>query len=165
MHMSEATTVNTDLDARQMTVERVFNAPRELVFKAWSDAESLSHWWGPRDWTLSVCNIDFRPGGTWHYCMQGPDGEQSWGKATYVEIHSPSRIVYSDAFSDEQGNVSPGTPLIKVSIELVDEGGKTRLVGRAETQSREELESLLQMGMVEGMKQSLDRLEEFLARS
>jgi len=163
--MPEKTTVTTNLDEKALLIERVFDAPRELVFKAWSDPERLAQWWGPKGWTLPVCTVDFQAGGVWHYCIQGPDGEQSWGKAVYSEIVPPERIVYTDGFSDEAGNLAPGMPVIKISVEFIAEGGKTRIVSRAETASKEELESLLQMGMVEGLKQTLDRLEEYLAKA
>jgi uncharacterized protein YndB with AHSA1/START domain len=161
--MSEKTTIRTDLDAGTMYVERVFDAPRELVFKAWSEADRLKQWWGPKDWTVPFCTVDFRVGGVWHYCMQGPDGTQSWGKGIYTEIAAPSRIVYTDMFSDEAGNASPSMPEIGISVDFLDEGGKTRVVSRADFGSREALESLLQMGMVEGMTQTWDRLEQYLA--
>ncbi|GAA3332740.1 hypothetical protein GCM10020331_094020 [Ectobacillus funiculus] len=83
------------VEGQELILERVFfDAPRELVFKAFSEAEHLKHWWGPRGWTLTVCNIDFRPGGTWHYCMKCIDEKQGdfftdtnlGEKAVYLEI-------------------------------------------------------------------------------
>ena len=163
--MAEKMMVNTDLDAGIMVVERVFDAPRDRVFRAWSEAEALSQWFGPKDWTVPFCDVDFRPGGVWHYCMQGPGGEQSWGKSTYEEIIPPERIVYTDAFSDEQGNVNADLPVTRVVLEFIDEGGKTRIVSRSQFGSREDLQSVLDMGMVEGVSQTLDRLDEYLARA
>jgi len=162
--MAEKTTVNADLEAKSLLVERVFDAPRELVFKAWSEAERLSQWWGPRLWPTTYCTVDFRLGGVWHYCMTGPDGTQSWGKAVYTEIVPPERIVYTDMFSDEAGNSLAGMPTMVITVEFVDLGGKTKLVSRAEFASKEELESLVQMGMVQGLTETWDRLEEYLAQ-
>jgi len=110
--MIDRTDVNADLEALTLKVERVFAAPRDLVFKAWSEVDRLAQWWGPTGWTLPVCTVDFRPGGVWHYCMQGPGGEQSWGKAVYSEIVPGHRIVYTDSFSDEAGNSVPGMPVM-----------------------------------------------------
>jgi uncharacterized protein YndB with AHSA1/START domain len=163
--MAEKTHVATNLEDRTMVVERTFDAPREIVFRAWSEADRLKEWWGPKGWTLPVCNIDFRPGGVWHYCMEGPGGEKSWGRAVYDEIVPPERIVYTDAFSDEQGGIAPGMPVMKIVIDFVDEGGKTKIVSRTEFDSREALESILQMGVVEGLTETWDRLEEYLAKS
>jgi uncharacterized protein YndB with AHSA1/START domain len=161
--MAEKTTVATNVDEQALLIERVYNAPRELVFKAWSEPERLAQWWGPKGWTLPVCNVDFRLGGVWHYCMQGPDGEQSWGKAVYSEIVPPERIAYTDGFSDEAGNLNPDMPAMVISIDFVAEGDKTRMVSRAQFASKEDMESLLQMGMIEGLTQTLDRLDEYLA--
>jgi uncharacterized protein YndB with AHSA1/START domain len=65
---------------REIVVSRTFNAPRELVWQMWTMSEHLVHWWGPTNWTLPVSEMDFRVGGTWFYCMQGPDGMKSCGK-------------------------------------------------------------------------------------
>jgi uncharacterized protein YndB with AHSA1/START domain len=161
--MAEKTQVTTNLDERTLLVERVYDAPRDLVFKAWTEPERLKQWFGPKGWTLPVCKIDFRPGGTWHYCMEGPGGEKSWGLGTYNEIVVPERIVYTDAFSDEQGNIADGMPVMAISVEFIDEGGKTRIVSRTNFGTREELESLVQMGMLEGLNETWDRLEVYLA--
>src|SRR3982750_3642882 len=91
---------------REITFEREFAAPRALVFKAWTDPRALEHWFGPAGWTLPVCEVDLRPGGVWRYCMRGPKGEESWGRATYREIVEPERLVYTDSFSDAAGNVN-----------------------------------------------------------
>jgi uncharacterized protein YndB with AHSA1/START domain len=164
--MAEKTTVNADLEAKLLHVERVFDAPRELVFKAWSEAERLSQWWGPRQWPTTYCTVDFRVGGVWHYCMTGPDGTQSWGKGLYSEILPPERIVYTDTFSDEAGNSLPGMPATVITVEFIDlGGGKTKLVSRAEFGSKEDLESLMKMGMVQGLTETWDRLEEYLAQA
>jgi uncharacterized protein YndB with AHSA1/START domain len=163
--MIDRTDVNADLEALTLKVERVFAAPRDLVFKAWSEVDRLAQWWGPTGWTLPVCTVDFRPGGVWHYCMQGPGGEQSWGKAVYSEIVPGQRIVYTDSFSDEAGNSVPGMPVMTISVDFFDEGGKTRVVSYAKFASKDELEGLLQMGVVEGVKQTWDRLEEYLAKA
>jgi uncharacterized protein YndB with AHSA1/START domain len=146
-------------------MERVFNAPRDLVFRAWSDPEILKEWWGPKGWTLPVCKVDFRPGGVWHYCMEGPGGEKSWGKGIYSEIVPPEKIVYTDVFSDEDGNTAPGMPQMKISIDFVAEGGKTRVVSRTDFASKDELDSLVKMGMLEGAGETWDRLDEYLSRA
>jgi uncharacterized protein YndB with AHSA1/START domain len=143
--------------------ERVFNAPRELVFQVFSDCKHLTHWWGPKDWALPVCEMDFRPGGVWLYCMRGPDGMESWGKATYQEIIEPERIVYSDAFVDGTGTPIEGTPEMLITVTFEVMGGKTKLVSQTQFGSAEELNAVLEMGMVEGLSQTWDRLEEYLA--
>src|SRR5438876_2640007 len=100
----------TSPDGREVIFERVFNAPRELVFKAFTECQHLAHWWGPKDWTLPMCNLDLRPGGVWTYCMRGPAGEQSCGIAVYREIEPPAKLVYVDRFADADGVPNPKMP-------------------------------------------------------
>lgn len=147
----------------EFRVERVFNAPRPLVFETFSKCEHLVHWWGIEGWTLPVCELDFRPGGTWLYCMQGPNGEESWGKAFYHEIVQPERIVYTDYFADKDGNPNEKAPAPLVTLTFADLDGKTRLINHARYPSAKDLETVLNMGMVEGMGQTWDRLEQLLA--
>jgi uncharacterized protein YndB with AHSA1/START domain len=161
--MAEKTTVSTNLAERELLMSRVFDAPRELVFRAYTEPEHLVHWWGPRGWSLPVCKIDLRPGGVWHYCMKGPGGEESWGKGVYHEIVPPERLVYTDVFSDAEGNTVDGMPSMLITVEFVDEGGKTKVSSRTQFGTPEELESILAMGVVLGMTETLDRLEEYLA--
>jgi uncharacterized protein YndB with AHSA1/START domain len=148
---------------RQIAIERVFDAPRELVWSAWTDCEHLKHWWGPTGWTLPVCKLDLRVGGVWHYCMRSPDGKQdSWGKSTYREIVEPERLVLTDAFSDEQGNVAANMPEMLNTILFQEEDGKTRVTSTSEYGSAEELQRVVEMGVEQGVKETWDRLVEYL---
>jgi len=149
-----------------LVLERVFDAPRELVFAMFKEADHLKHWWGPKGWELPVCNIDFRPGGVWHYCMKCADqsqgeyyGMESWGKGVYKEIIEPEKIVYTDYFSDAEGNENPEMPATEVTMEFIDLGGKTKLVSSSEYVSAEALKSVTDMGMLEGITETWDRLE------
>ncbi|MFH5184142.1 SRPBCC domain-containing protein [Paenibacillus sp. TAB 01] len=152
-----------------LILERVFHAPCELVFKAFSEAEHLKHWWGPRGWTLTVCNIDFRPGGTWHYCMKCVDekqgdfyGYESWGKAIYDEIIEAEKIVYVDYFSDAEGTEAPGMPSSRITLIFEEQDGVTKLINRAEYASADALKAVLDMGMEQGITETWDRLSEHL---
>jgi uncharacterized protein YndB with AHSA1/START domain len=99
---------------RGLTITRVFDAPRALVFKAWTEPEHLVHWWGqPKGATMPFCTVDLRPGGVFHYCVQSPDGGTIWGRSVYREIVEPERVVFDMWFSDEDGNIvepPPGLP-------------------------------------------------------
>ncbi|WP_372814259.1 MULTISPECIES: SRPBCC domain-containing protein [Paenibacillus] len=151
-----------------LVLERVFDAPRELVFKAFSEAEHLKRWFGPKGWPLTVCNIDFRPGGVWHFCMKCTDesqeyyGQESWGKAVYHEIVEPERIVYVDSFSDAEGNIVEGMPETLVTMTFVEHEGKTKLISHAQYASADALKTVMDMGMLEGIASTWDNLEEFL---
>ncbi len=164
--MEEARTkLITGSSDRELILERIFDAPREGVFKAWTEPERLAEWWGPRGWTLPVCKIDLRPGGVWHYCMRGPNGEESWGKAVYREIVEPSRLVYADAFADAEGNTIPGMPEMVITIELTEHEGKTTVLSRTEFATAAEKQSILDMGVLQGITETWDRLDEYLARA
>ena len=117
-------------------ITRIFEAPRELVWKAWTNPEHLMRWWGPEHFTSPACAIDLRVGGKYHFCMQAPDGQKFWSTGVYQELVAPERMVYSDSFADEEGNAVPAsyygmgddipfTMMITVTFE--DIGGKTRM--------------------------------------
>ena len=163
--MSETTskTTLTRPTERELVLSRVFDAPRGAVFGAFSTCDALMRWFGPRLWPLSFCEMEFEPGGVWRYCMRGPAGEEAWGKAIYREIVSPQRIVYADIFTDAAGEEVPGMPQSVVTVEFAEADGKTRLTSRAVFASAAELASVLEMGMVEGMTETWDRLEEYLS--
>ncbi|MDB5101446.1 MAG: hypothetical protein JWM80_5867 [Cyanobacteria bacterium RYN_339] len=153
-----------------LVLERVFDAPRNLVFSMFKDAEHLKRWWGPRGWELPYCTVDFRVGGTWLYCMKCEDknqvnfyGMESWGKAIYQEIVEPEKIVCLDYFCNAEGQENPDMPSTKVTLSFSEQGGKTKLVSRGEYVSAEALETVMKMGMLEGITQTWDRLEERLA--
>ncbi|MET3293084.1 SRPBCC domain-containing protein [Brevibacillus fluminis] len=159
----------TKVDGQELILERVFSAPRELVFKAFSEAEHLKNWWGPRGWTLTVCNIDFRPGGVWHYCMKCIDknqgdfyGFESWGKGVYQEIVDNEKIVYVDYFSDAEGNEAEGMPSAHNTLIFEEHEGKTKLINRARYASPEALKAVIDMGMEQGITETWDRLEELV---
>jgi uncharacterized protein YndB with AHSA1/START domain len=159
----------TRVEGHEFVLERVFDAPPELVFRAFSEAEHLKHWWGPRGWTLTVCNVDFRPGGIWHYCMKCIDknqgdfyGFESWGKAVYEEIVKSEKIVYVDYFSDADCNEAEGMPSTRVTMAFVSHEGKTKLVSRSQYDSAEALQKVMDMGMEQGITETWDRLAEHL---
>jgi uncharacterized protein YndB with AHSA1/START domain len=122
------------------------------------EPEHLKRWWGPRGWELPVCNIDLRPGGVWHYCMKCVDqnqgefyGMESWGKQVYKEIVVPQKIVYTDYFSDAEGNVNDALPSTEGTVEFIDLGGRTKIVSRSECVSAEALRTVMDMRMLQGV--------------
>jgi uncharacterized protein YndB with AHSA1/START domain len=163
--MSKKNDMASASSEREFVMERIFDAPRELVFQAFSACERIARWWGPTGWTLPVCQMDFRPGGVWLYCMRGPAGEEGCGKAVYREIVEPERIVYTDAFADAEGNVLAEMPEMLITVTFAEHDGKTKLTNRAQFASAADLERTLAIGMVEGLTQTLDRLEAYLAQA
>jgi uncharacterized protein YndB with AHSA1/START domain len=114
-------------------ITRVFDAPRDRVWKAWTEAERLKQWWGPAGFKVHTCKVDLRPGGVFLYGMKAPDGSDMWGKFTYREIKAPQRLVFIVSFSDPKGGVtrhpwSPNWPLEMLStVTFEEQGGKTKV--------------------------------------
>lgn len=157
--------LKVETKGKELIMSRNFDAPRELVFEAYSSCEHLKHWWGPKEWPMKECSIDFREGGKWHFCLRGPnEGDESWGLAIYQEIEEPEKIVYKDHFSDEDGNINKEMPEMLITVEFIDQNGKTRLLSTTLFDSSETLEKTVEMGAVEGMNSSLDRLEGHLKK-
>lgn len=94
---------------QEVVLTRVFDAPRDLVWRAWTDPEHFRRWWGPKDYTCPFCEIDLRVGGKYLYCMRSPEGRDYWGTGVFQEIVPMERIVFTDCFADEKGNVVPAT--------------------------------------------------------
>jgi len=150
---------------RELTITRMFDAPPELVFEMWTSCEHLKHWWGPKEWPMVECRLDFREGGEWHFCLRGPnDGDESWGKAIYKEIREPEKIVYEDYFSDKDGKINNEMPGMLITVEFIAQDGKTKQINTTRFDTAEMRKKIEEMGVVEGMSSSMDRLDEYLAK-
>ena len=163
-------TAGASAPSEEVVITRVFDAPRSLVWKAWTEPESVARWWGPRVFTAPVCKIDLRVGGEYHYCMRSPDGHDFWSKGSYLEVVPPERIVATDSFADAEGNTVPASyygmpgdwPLeMVVTVSLEDLGAKTRLT--LEYSGSAAAAPLEKQSMVQGWDESLDKLAEHLA--
>ncbi len=159
---TQANTVPTEEPI--ITTTRVFDAPRELVFRAWTDPEQLAQWWGPHGFTNPVCETDPRPGGLWRIDMQGLDGTIYPNKGQYLEVVKPERIVYTDVVdegAEAWGDTPPPSALHTVTF--ANEGGKTRITTVTRLGSVAARDAMVEMGAIAGWTQSLDRLESLLA--
>lgn len=153
-----------DREAFTFRMEREFAFPRELVFRAWSSCEHVTKWWGPKDFTLPVCEMDFRPGGTWFYGMFHPDFGLNHGLMEYTAIEEPKLIEFIDHFADEHRTINRALPSSRGRIDFLDlGGGRTLLVNTSTYASTEQLEQVVAMGMEQGFAMTLDRLEEHLS--
>jgi uncharacterized protein YndB with AHSA1/START domain len=155
---------------QELVITRIFDAPRELVFKAWTEPERLMRWWAPKGCTTPFCKVDLRVGGAFHYCIRMPEGRDIWGIGVYREIVEPERIVYTDAFADAEGNVVPPThycmslshpPETLVTVTFAEHGGKTKLTLRHSIPDAVEERGATQQGWTE----MLGRLSEELAKT
>ena len=144
----------------QVLITRIFDAPRELVFKAWTEPKHMAQWWGPNYFTNPVCEMDVRPGGAILIHMQDPDGVVYPMKGVFHEIVEPERLVFtSSAFEGEEGS-----SLLEAinTITFENQAGKTKLTVHAVvTKAEPGVEGAL-AGMEEGWTQSLDKLAEYL---
>jgi uncharacterized protein YndB with AHSA1/START domain len=158
-------TVNADsVAARTFVVERVFNAPRAKVFAAFTECQHLMHWWGPHEWPISQCDMDFRVGGSWHYAMrETATGNESWGLMLFDEIRSPEFIRYRDVFSDANRTINTELPETVATLHFHAEGEKTRVVSSSVYPNEAALKQVLDMGMEEGLKQTWDRLDSYVS--
>lgn len=164
-----------DAFGRDFVISRTFDAPRELVWKAFTDPEHMKNWWGPKGFSVRAAKMDFRPGGSYHYCMRSPDGHDMWGKFVYREIVAPERIVFLNSFSDENGGLtrhpmSPTWPLEMLStFAFTEKDSKTTLTIRWSPFNATEVESKTfdegRQGMTVGWTGTLDQLEKYLAEA
>lgn len=158
------TTSADNTTARTFHIERVFNAPREKVFAAFTDCKHLMQWWGPHEWPLAHCDMDFREGGSWHYAMrETATGNESWGLMFFDEIVAPEMIRYRDVFSDANRNISEFMPETETVMHFHDEGGKTRVVSNTVFADEAALKQVIEMGMEQGLKETWDRLESYVS--
>lgn len=151
---------------------RAFKAPRDRVWKAWSEREQLSHWWGPKGCTIEVSRLEFRPGGFFHYVMKFPDAPKMWGRFNYREIVASQRIVWLNSFSNEKCGITraPFSELCPLEIEnsvmFTEHAGTTTVALRAEPfgESAEERKFFddLQPSLEQGYGGTLDQLAGYL---
>jgi uncharacterized protein YndB with AHSA1/START domain len=153
---------NLDLsqDPKVIVATRVFDAPRRLVFAAWTEPKHLAEWWGPDGFSLTTRTFDFRPGGVWRFVMHGPDGRDYQNRVTFDEIKPPERIAYHHGGSDD---VEPVQFRTLVTFEEV--GAATRLTLRATFPTAEERDRVIRdYGADKGAVETLARLGEYVAQ-
>jgi uncharacterized protein YndB with AHSA1/START domain len=138
----------------EISMTRTFDAPRELVFKAHSSCEHMTHWWGPRQYEIAECEIDFRPGGKWRIVHRGQEGDQYTFSGEYREIVSPERITWTFVW---EGHVSVETMV------LDEKDGKTTITTNSTYDSKEDRDAMMSGdAMEQGAAETYDRLEEYL---
>ena len=162
MYDRERTGKMANQNDTQLTFTRIFDAPSELVFKAFAEAEQISQWWPPKGWAMPVCSIDFRPGGEWRYCIRNAQGEEHWARAVYRKIVPEQQIVYWDEIVDAQGNTIQGLPSKTVTVTFEDLGGQTKLDVLVQLETVADRLKLAEMGFIRGFGQTLDNLERHL---
>jgi uncharacterized protein YndB with AHSA1/START domain len=157
--MAAENSVATLPEERVLVITRIFDAPRDLVWKAWTEPERMVRWFGPRGFTSTVLKTDFRTGGAYHFHMRSPEGNDHWLQGIYHEIVEPERLVSTFAWADAEGK--PTRPETLLTVSLAEHGGKTKL-----TLHQAVFESVTARDLHnEGWTSSLDRLTEYLAKA
>jgi uncharacterized protein YndB with AHSA1/START domain len=152
-----AATVTTPTD-REIHVERVFDAPRDHVFAAYTDPELIPQWWGPRDGTTIVDEMDVRPGGGWRFVIRTPDGGETAFRGTYREVSPPERVVQTFEWEGMPGHVAIETATFE------DFGDGTKVTTTSLFHTPDERDGMLASGMERGLNETYARLDELLAR-
>jgi len=148
--------VTTQSD-REVVMTRVFDAPKQLVFDAFSKPELLKQWFGPHGWHLSTCEVDLRVGGGFRFVLQGPDGRQMGMRGVYRELAPPDRSVHMESFDD-----FPGESM--VTAVLTERDGKTIFTATVRYESQQVRDAVLQSGMEHGAAESYDKLADMLTK-
>lgn len=160
---------------KELIISRTFKAPKPLVFKAWSEAERLEQWWGPKGFSLTVEQLEFHPEGTFHYCIQSPDDLKMWGKFVYKAIEPNTKIVFLNSFTDENANTirapfSETWPLEMYNVLTLEElNGNTTIqlhispynASEAEVNTFGENHENMEIGFTG----TFDRLEDYLLKN
>jgi uncharacterized protein YndB with AHSA1/START domain len=156
--MAEKKSTSGGTEDRELLITRTFDAPRALVFQAWTDPKHVVHWWGPRGFTNTVHEMDVRPGGIWRFTMHSPDGIDFPNKIVFEEVVKPSRLVF--LYSEDM----EGDPhQFSVTVTFTTKGQKTEITMRMIFRSKQDRDRAVeQYGAIEGNKQTLDRLEAYL---
>ena len=156
-------------------ISRVLDAPRDLVWKVFTQVEHMKQWWGPKGFTVTHAKMDLRPGGTYLYGLKSPTGDTMWGKFVFREIAPPEKLVFMNSFSDEAGGVTrhpmaPTWPLLLLTtFSFEDLGDKTRFTVRwSPHNATEEERQAFEAGrpsMTQGWTGTMDQLAAYLAKA
>ncbi|HYE31087.1 MAG TPA: SRPBCC domain-containing protein [Methylomirabilota bacterium] len=162
---------NTESNLPEFLSVRTLEAPRDVVFKAWTERDQLARWWGPKGLELGIAKLDLRPGGIFHYSMKLPNGSLMWGRFIYEEIQPPQRLAYVSSFSDPEGNIAPAPfpgkiPLIHtvVTFDDIPNGTRQTLRARPHNATQEEIDTFasMQSSLNAGFNGTFDQLVAYL---
>lgn len=171
MELSEGVAAVTETNivknrkTRELVIERAIDAPVDLVWQGWTRREHIANWWGPSAWTTTIYEMDVRPQGTWRYSLHADADptNKTWCKAVYHDVVEASRLVYTDSFTDRNGNVEPDTEM-PTTVTFSSDGKKTNVVVRTQFTSISALDAAERNGMIDGYVETLDRLESHVER-
>lgn len=146
------------VEERELVLNRLLDAPREKVYRCWTESELIKQWFAPLPWTTPHAELDVRPGGSSLIVMAGPDGTEFPNRGVYLEVVPNERIVATDAFT--KAWEPSGKPFMTIELSFADEDGKTRYIARVKHWSLEDKQQHEQMGFHEGWGKCADQLEK-----
>ncbi|HQY20489.1 MAG TPA: SRPBCC domain-containing protein [Ignavibacteria bacterium] len=158
----EKTIYTKDIPNKKIFVKREFNSSPEIVWKAWTESELLDKWWAPKPWTAKTKSMDFTEGGTWMYCMCGPDDEKVWCKVVYKKIDEIKSFEGTDAFCDENGIESTEMPGMYWIVSFKPSENGTTVDVEITFDSEEDLKKIVEMGFQDGFASGHYNLDELL---
>ncbi|MET3878704.1 SRPBCC domain-containing protein [Chitinophaga sp. OAE865] len=147
---------------KTITVKREFAAALPLVWDAYTKSEILDQWWAPKPWKARTKTMDFREGGSWHYAMVGPEGEEHWALANYKSIEDQKKFMVVDAFTDEAGNPNTNMPQSQWEVSFTGKGDITLVESVITYPDLAQLEATIKMGFKEGLTMGMENLDELL---
>jgi uncharacterized protein YndB with AHSA1/START domain len=157
------TSVDKDYDNLTITLIADFDAPIDRVWELWSDPRKLERWWGPPGYPATFEEHDLTLGGEATYFMTGPEGDRSWGMWRVTAVDPPTSLEFTDAFADADGTPIADMPGSSVSVQFTERDGGTRMELHSRFESREAMEKLVNMGVVEGLQQAVGQMDALLA--
>ncbi len=160
--MSDKTNYRKDTANKRIIVTRSFDAPPETVWRAWTEAELLDQWWGPKPWRAETKSMDFREGGSWLYSMAGPGGERHWAGMDYTRISTGTSYESRDYFCDEQGNRNTNMPQGMWQADFAPEGDGTTATVTLSFESVADMEQIIETGFEQGFAAAHTNLDELL---
>lgn len=149
---------NVDTSNREIHTSRLYDAPRERVFDAWTDPVHISNWWGPKGFSTTTRHMDLRPGGEWSFVMHGPDGRDYENRVVYREVVRPERLAYRHTGVGDDNAVR-----FEVMVDFIARGERTEVKFQLVLDTREMYEEATQFGAVEGLHDTMDRFGAHLA--
>jgi len=162
MIINKETAYTVDASKKKMKVVREFDAPVDLVWRAWTEPKLLDQWWAPKPWKANTKSMDFREGGKWLYYMQGPDGTRHYCKVEYNSIKPEKSFAGFDGFCDEEGNTNTEMPGMDWKVIFNQAGDSTRIEAEITFASEEDLNKIVEMGFKEGFAMAHQNLDELL---
>jgi uncharacterized protein YndB with AHSA1/START domain len=156
------TSVDKDYDNLTVTLIADFDAPIDQVWELWSDPRKLEAWWGPPGYPATFEKHELAPGGEVTYFMTGPEGDKHPGIWRVTAVDSPASLEFTDGFADSDGRPAADMPVHMVSIRLTERDGGTRMEMRSTFDSREDMDKLVDMGMVEGLQEAIAQMDALL---